>query len=70
MIMRCYKVTVKTTDTLNRLCVQEIGKLCRTFYKCEEGVIYVITNDPCEIYKKFTPEAIKSIEDIGIGYTL
>lgn len=62
--MRCYRVEVRTTnDVRDTLCNRDAGK----YYKCENGVLYVITEDPRIIYNQFQ-DAVISITDIGVGY--
>lgn len=40
------------------------------YFACEEGVVYVLTEDPRLIYDVFTPDTVISITDIGVGYSL
>jgi len=69
-----YKVKVKTTNAMrDTTCdnwdsdasMQDIN-----YYDCEDGTLYVITDDPKSIYDKFGKDTILSVERVGIGYCL
>ncbi len=64
--MRCYKVKVETINILQDTFWVEIDD---KYYNCENGIIYIVTDDPREIYRKFNG-VVKSVEDIGVGYIL
>jgi len=63
-IMRTYKVKVKTTKA------NWNNEQDPEYYDCENGILYVITDDPRKIYDKFSKDTVIEIEDIGIGYIL
>lgn len=70
--MDAYKVRVKTTNALGDMTCDywgdEAGKA--NYYDCAKGILYVITDDPQKIYKKFSKETVISIVRIGIGCVL
>jgi len=68
-----FKVKVRTTNVLNNTttdsCVENDEEKPH-YYPCENGVLFVITDDPRKIYEWLPNEAIESIEKIGVGYSL
>ena len=68
--MRVYRVKVKTTNALQTTTRTNWEKDGGEYYDCEDGILYVITDDPRKIYDKFSPQTIIAIEDIGVGYIL
>lgn len=69
--MNCYKVKVKTTDSVLNDSFQikksENGGIGE-YFDCENSIIYIITDTANRIYEKFGDDVIISIEKIGIGY--
>lgn len=63
--MRIYRCEILTTNALKDTC----RDACGLHYNCQDGIFYVVTNDPKKIYEKFGP-AIISITCVGIGYTI
>jgi len=61
--MRVYKVKVKTTNDLETV---TYGKDVNSYLPCEDGILYVVTDNPKEIYDMFLN--VTSIEDVGVGY--
>ncbi len=59
---------LKDTATTNYWKDQDRTKV--EYFECEDGKLYVITDDPKKIYDKFSKETIISITDIGVGYVL
>lgn len=62
---KVYRVEVKTTNGLRDT---THGPELHSYRDCNKGEIYVITDDPRKIYDEFP--WTKSIEEIGVGYTL
>jgi len=70
-IMRTYKVKVKTTNALKKMTKANWNdEHSSEYYDCEDGILFVITDDPRKIYDKFSKDTVIEIEDIGIGYIL
>ncbi len=68
--MRVYQVHVKTTNAMKDTTTNNWKDKNREYFDCENGVLYVVTNDPKKIYDKFSKETVISITDIGVGYAL
>jgi len=68
--MRAYKVKAKTTNALNDTVEVYESEQSLVYYECENGILYVITDDPRKIYDKFSKDTIIKIEDIGVGYII
>jgi hypothetical protein len=70
MKMNTYRVEVETTNALATATYGpgrgEIGK--EPFRNCDQGIVYVITDDPRKIWDEF-PLTI-SVAKIGFGYEL
>jgi len=71
--LRCYCVRVKTTNALMNVttnCWRESEREKAEYFDCEDGILYVVTDDPKKIYDKFGAETVLSIENCGVGYIL
>ena len=72
--LRVYRVHVKTTNALGNTTTNYWKDRDRAevaeYFECEDGRLYVVTDDPKKIYDKFSKETIISITDIGVGYVL
>jgi len=68
--MKVYKVNVETTGDGKTTYGPGKGNLeyAIPFHKCIDSVLYVMTNDPKNIYDAF-PKT-KRITELGIGYFL
>lgn len=67
MKLDCYKIEVKTTNS-SRNSTRSTWMLGQEYLDCEDGVVYVTTNDPKSIYEMF--EDIVCVRKIGIGYSI
>jgi len=67
---RVYRVEVETTNALKDTFAIRHPEGKNEYYDCEEGVIYVFTNNPSEIFEKLGADNVKSIEYVGVGYLL
>ncbi len=69
---RAYKVTVKTTGVLSKTTYGagngKIGDEKDAYLECENGVLFVVTDDPRKIYDQFP--LTESIIDLGVGYSI
>lgn len=63
--MKCYKVEVRTTNVIGNTVETPNG-----FLDCKHGVLHVVTDTPEQIYNWIGKDKIKSITDIGFGYSL
>jgi len=61
-----YKVTVKSDDARGKSFQIGDGEI----YDCIDKEIYILTDDPTEIYNKIFTKNIISVEKVGIGYNL
>jgi len=61
--MRAFKVTVDTTNGLRKT---TYGPNKNVYENCVDGILYVVSNTPQDIYERFI--CVKKIEEIGIGY--
>lgn len=68
--MRLYRVECDTTDALKtKTYGPGKGKIGEDpFRDCENGIVYVVTDDPKKIYDEF-PMA-KTVSEIGFGYSI
>ena len=70
--MRTYLVEVKTTNSSKNTTRANWNSSDGNseYYDCENGIIYVVTDDPKKIYDMLSKDTIIKIEDIGVGYSL
>jgi len=60
-----YKVTVKTMNSGGKT-----FEIDGEYYDCESGEIFVLTDNPEDIYRAIGKDTIISVEKIGVGYSL
>jgi len=60
-----YKVKVKTDD--HRETSFEIDD---KYYDCESGEIFILTDNPEDIYRAIGNDIVESIEKVGVGYII
>ena len=60
-----YKVTVKSNDYRGTF-----FEVNGEYYDCESGEIFILTDNPEDIYRAIGKDIIISVEKIGVGYSL
>lgn len=65
---KTYKVKVRTCNAFRNYFKSD--GYDKEYYDCENGLIYVITNEPSEIFARFGALVLESVEAVGIGYEL
>lgn len=69
--MDTYKVELSCTNGMrNTVNTNEKEDALGNYIDVEEGVAYVVTSDPGQIFKFFNKRNVKSITRMGIGYML
>lgn len=64
---RCYQVLCKTTNSSEDMAY---NKVTDEYFDCEYGILYVVTDSPEKIYKKFGNESVLTVEKLGFGYVI
>ena len=68
--MKAYQVTVKTTNAVGGTTYGpgkgQKGK--EPYRDCDNGILYVVTDDPVKIFDEFP--STTAIKEVGIGYVL
>jgi hypothetical protein len=62
--MRCYQVKVRTTNAIQNTFLTVKGE----YLKCDDGILFVITDDPRMIYSDIGYDKVLCVEDIGYGH--
>ena len=62
-----YRVEVQTIDTAETTTFNSDTEVLR---EVVEGVAFIQAKDPLQIYALFGPGVVKSIDKIGVGYTV
>jgi hypothetical protein len=73
--MKVYRVEVKCTGALKNACANYHGNNGRIgsntdYFDCEDGYLYVSTNDPSKIFNMLSEDTVISIKRVGVGYTI
>jgi len=68
--MNCYKIEVKTTNAVGNTTCNRLTELGGEYFDCEDGILYIVTENPKAIFDKFSNDTVISITKIGIGYVL
>ena len=66
---RCYKVKVRATNFGNSF-KAEPKEFKSTYFNCEDGELFVVTDNPSKIYETFGADVVVAIIDIGVGFVL
>lgn len=67
---KAYKVEVKCTNSTKDTCCNYYTEGLNDYFKCKNGVLYVVTDNPKKIYNKFSSDTVLSITEIGVGYKI
>ena len=68
-MLRAYKVKLHNNYMFNEVVIEDNeGHVIDTVKVDEYNCVYVVTDDPVNIFKSFPTKCIKAVEEVGYGY--